>query len=243
MQHNISEKPVEVGDPAFSREEMLEHLDEFAEIYSRRPIDDNHGGMKAPQAFHAWYVAKKLQPVAIIESGIWYGQGTWFFEQACPDAKIICIDPDMSRLKYKSDKAHYVTHDFNMIDWSSIDLDRSNILCFFDDHQNALSRLPNLKKYGFKHVMFEDNYPVGQGDCVSLKTVLETKDDEEKIVRDHLEIYQEMPPPVSAETTRWGDAWSNYPTYDSLITNKTDKNKCYFDGAENYTWICYGRMK
>lgn len=242
MQPDISKESVTIGDPSFSREEMLDHLDEFAEVYSRRPIDDNQGGMKAPQAFHAWFVAKKLNPELIIESGIWYGQGTWFFEQACPDAKIICIDPDQSRLKYKSDKALYTLYDFNRIAWDEIDVDREKTLCFFDDHQNALSRLPVLKKYGFKHIMFEDNYPVGQGDCVSLKTILETGGQESDVVKEYLSHYMELPPPVKLDKTRWGDAWSNYPTPEPLITEDND-GSCYFDGAENYTWICYGKMK
>lgn len=242
MQPDISKTPVALGDPPFSIEDMKAHLDEFAEVYSRRPIEDNQGGMKAPQAFHAWYVAKKLNPKLIIESGIWYGQGTWFFEQACPEAQIICIDPDQSRLKYRSQKATYTNYDFNRIDWGLVPVNKEEVLCFFDDHQNALSRLPVLKQYGFKHTMFEDNYPVGQGDCVSLKTVLETNGEDAKIVRDHLEVYQECPPPVKLEKTRWGDKWSNYPTHDALIPDY-EESSCYYDGAENYTWICYGRMR
>ena len=41
--------------------------------------------------------------------------------------------------------------------------------CFFDDHQNAYKRLQQCKWFGFRHVVFEDNYPSGQGDSYSLK--------------------------------------------------------------------------
>ena len=44
-----------------------------------------------------------------------------------------------------------------------------NSLAFFDDHQNAYNRLKQCSWYGFKHTIFEDNYPVKQGDCYSLK--------------------------------------------------------------------------
>lgn len=242
MQSNLSKKPISIGEVPFTREDMKLHLSEFSEVYSKRPIQDNQGGMKAPQAFHAWYVAKKLKPPLIIESGVWYGQGTWFFEQACPAAKIICIEPDQARIMYRSDKALYVQHDFKNIEWNTLSVDRSKVLCFFDDHQDALSRLPILQKYGFQHVMFEDNYPVGQGDCVSLKTSLETGGDDEKMVRDFLSVYSELPPPVKLEKTRWGDFWDNYPTEPPLIEDE-ESEPCYQDGAENYTWICYGRLK
>jgi len=242
MQSNISKKPMSLGSPPFHRDDMFSHLQEFEEVYKKRPIEDNRGGMKAPQAFYAWYIAKKLQPELIIESGVWYGQGTWFFEQACPNANIICIDPDQSRLKYKSKKATYTSHDFKNINWDSVQSDKSKVLCFFDDHQNAVSRLPILKIYGFKHIMFEDNYPVGQGDCVSLKTALEVGGKDSKIVKEYIDVYQELPPPIKLDITRWGDSWDNYPTEDALISN-IDKTSCYFDGAENYTWICYARMK
>ena len=39
----------------------------------------------------------------------------------------------------------------------------------FDDHQNALERVKEGKEFGFKQFIFEDNYPVKQGDCYSLK--------------------------------------------------------------------------
>jgi hypothetical protein len=39
----------------------------------------------------------------------------------------------------------------------------------FDDHQNAYRRLQQCHWFGFKHIIFEDNYPVTQGDCYSLK--------------------------------------------------------------------------
>ena len=73
--------------------------------------------MKAPQMFAAWFMAKKLQPTAIIESGVWLGQGTWFFEQACPSAKIICIEPNDDRIQYRSKSAIYTQHDFRKIKW------------------------------------------------------------------------------------------------------------------------------
>ena len=77
-----------------TREKMLELIDEFHQLYQTRPIKDNNGGMKSGHMFPSWFVIKTLQPKYIIESGVWKGLGTWFFEKASPNSKIISIDPN-----------------------------------------------------------------------------------------------------------------------------------------------------
>lgn len=243
MHPTINKKPVTLGTPPCTIEELTDSLDEFAEIYSRRPIEDNLGGMKAPQMFAAWFMVKKLQPKWIIESGVWYGQGTWFFEQASPSTSLICIEPNLQRIKYQTRNAKYTTTDFSQVKWEHY-VQPQETLCFFDDHQNAVSRLEVAAPQGFKHLMFEDNYPVTQGDCVSLKTVLEEDKEGAVKVRDYLDCYYEFPPVVKGEKTRWGDDWTDefYPTHSALLTERTEEYKDYFDGYENYTWICYALL-
>jgi len=238
-----NKKPVTLGTPPCTIEELTDSLDEFAEIYSRRPIEDNLGGMKAPQMFAAWFMVKKLQPKWIIESGVWYGQGTWFFEQASPSSSLLCIEPNLPRIKYQTQNAKYTTTDFSRIKWEQY-VQPEETLCFFDDHQNAVSRVKVASPQRFKHLMFEDNYPVTQGDCVSLKTALEESKEDADVVKDYLESYYEFPPVVKGEKTRWGDDWTDelYPTHTPLLTEYTEEYKDYFDGYENYTWICYARI-
>jgi hypothetical protein len=144
---------------------MIDHLNEFEAIYAHRPIKDNQGGMKAPHMFAVWFMAKCLSPDLIVESGIWKGQSTWLLEQAC-QAKLVSIDINLGNRQYISDRAIYSDKDFVEQDWSEA-TDRS--LVFFDDHQNAYQRLQQCKWFGFKQIIFEDNYPITQGDCYSLK--------------------------------------------------------------------------
>ena len=145
-------KPYTIGEPLWTRDEFKSHLKEFAEIYKDRPIEDNKGGMKAAQLFYAWFAAKKLQPKVIIESGVWYGQGTWVFEQAVPGVELHCIDPvNYYEEGYKSDNAKYYTKDFRVLDWKGIDIE--NTLCFFDDHQDAMQRLMDCYMWGFKKII------------------------------------------------------------------------------------------
>jgi len=156
----------QIGNPPWTRDEILESIEEFSEIYSKRPIRDNSGGMKAPHMFAVWFMARSLSPDVIVESGIWKGQSTWLLEQACPKSTLIAIDLNLERREYISERVKYSDRDFCEQDWSII-TDRS--LVFFDDHQNAYRRLRQCKWFGFKHIIFEDNYPVSQGDCYSLK--------------------------------------------------------------------------
>ncbi len=157
----------ELGTVSWSADEMRAALSEFAELYPKRPIQDNSGGMKSPHMFLSWFVFRKLQPTTIIESGVYKGQGTWLFEQACPDAEFHCVDLNLDQLQYRSEKASYYNVDFAEIDWS--DLPKESTLLFFDDHQNAYQRLIHAKWFGFQHFLFEDNYPSQHGDCYSLK--------------------------------------------------------------------------
>ena len=139
----------------WNKDDMKLYLEEFYELYTKRPIKDNDGGMKSPHMFPAWYIIKKIQPKFIIESGVWKGLGTWFFEQASPNSKIISIDPYPHFRVYTSDKVTYLTNDFSTIDFSKI-LNIKETLVFFDDHQNALDRIKQCINFGFDKVIFED---------------------------------------------------------------------------------------
>lgn len=242
-----------IGDSPWTRKDFLDHLKEFSEVYEHRPIKNNDGGMKAAQLFYAWYIAKKLQPKVIIESGVWYGQGTWAFEQAAPNAVLHCIDPTpryRSPEGYESKKATYYTSDFLNLDWSRVD--KEGTLCFFDDHQNALQRLVRCCELGFKTVMFEDNYPLGQGDCYSIKKALNKSETRDVIpglkISDYLKhivgIYLEFPPIFSAEENRWGLPWDTYETPEPLLKEVKEKyQKIYLEELKNYTWINYVELK
>lgn len=158
---------VEIGTPPWSREDLVAALPEFLSLYPKRPIRDNEGGMKAPHMFATWFMARRLAPKAIIESGAWKGQSTWLLEQACPDAELVSIDIDLSRREYISPRATYHDVDFSEIDWSEFPVEST--LVFFDDHQNAYERLLQCRWFGIRDLLFEDNYPASRGDCYSLK--------------------------------------------------------------------------
>ena len=159
---------VQIGKVPWSREDMLGQLEEFASVYARRPIKEDWGGMHAPHMFLSWFALRALKPKAIVESGVWKGRGTWLFEQACPDARLYCIEPNLGRIQYRSKNATYFTQDFSTLDWSHLPKDET--VFFFDDHQNAYERVKTCHWFGFRqHILFDDNYPSLRGDCYSLK--------------------------------------------------------------------------
>ena len=244
----------------WKREDLINHIDEFDKLYENRPIKDNHGGMNSSHMLSCWFIIKKLKPKVLIESGVWKGLGTWFFEKARPITQIISIDPATHMRIYTSPAVTYQTEDFLQTDWSH--LPKGDTLVFFDDHQNCIPRLKKCLELGFKRVIVEDNYPPSQGDCYSPKKVLSNqdyvidsngqriflqKDDNDlAFFKEHVEIYQEMPPIFSSSVTRWGDIWNeeNYPTPLSLLPdNRKDRYETFYSEKLDYTWICYIELR
>lgn len=240
--------------------DQVKLIDEFFELYTNRPIKDNTGGMKSPHMFNAWYIIKKLKPKYIIESGVWKGQGTWFFENASPDSHIISIDPYPQFRQYTSSKAQYITDDFTNIDWNK-SIDTRNTVIFFDDHQSCIPRIRHASENKFKYIIFEDNYPYNHGDCYSVKKILSKKsyvidkdnnktwynsnNDDYKYIVDVFDVYQEMPPIFKDVFTRWGEKWNEeYDTPDPLLDlDKANQYQVFYEERLDYTWICYIELK
>ena len=225
-------------------------------LYAKRPIIDNRGGMNSAHLFWLYYVLKKMNPKYIVESGVFKGQGTWFMRNICPHAKIFSIDPNLKIIEYKDNDNDtvYFDADFTKIDWNQY-LVPEETLCFFDDHQDAYARLQQMKWMGFKYAMFEDNYPVSQGDCYSLKKVFakcgfvdmgETKIEpnivDMQYVIKNIKTYTTFPPLFRNKQTRWGDEWDdvNYPTPSAIFEDDdSEKYQILKEEAFGYTWMCF----
>ena len=243
----------------WGRKDLLDAIEEFSELYESRPIKDNNGGMKSAHMFPAWFIVQQMKPKYLIESGVWKGLGTWFFEKASPKTKIISIDPQPRFRVYTSPNSTYQTEDFLKTDWSH--LPKDDTLIFFDDHQNFFERLKHAYSIGFKKIITEDNYPYQQGDCYTPKKILSNRnyvidnagsrtwydknDDDLTYFEDNISVYQEMPPLFKGETTRWGDDWGDeYPTPEQLLTKNDEiKYPVFYEEKKDYTWICYIEMK
>ena len=116
---------------------LQDDIAEFLELYERRPIRHNEGGVQEVGAFTLWYFLKRIEPELVIESGVWKGQTTWLIEQTLPDSRLICFDPNRRMRVYQSDAAEYPHGDFAGYRRPPLDSDRA--LVFFDDHRTRSS--------------------------------------------------------------------------------------------------------
>jgi hypothetical protein len=161
-----------------ARELFLQHMDEFLEVYGNRPDKVNMCGIRINHAYAVFLTVKHLKPSVIIESGVNAGQSTYFMRHAAPpETKIIAIDPlekpicgqekrwmdEMNAVYYTGDNFK----DLSEIDWAGMierkEVDPSSTLVFLDDHLNVFLRFPTLMKFGFRHVLLEDNYKAREG--------------------------------------------------------------------------------
>lgn len=245
-------------------ENYSSYIEEFLDLYKNKPIEDNTGGMKSPHLFNMYCLLKELNPNLIIESGVWKGQGTWLFEQACPDSTIISFDVYYGNQVYKSDKVQYLQMDISTFDWNNFfetmeQFTPENTLLFLDDHTDFIKRIKFLETVPFKKIVFEDNYPPNQGDCISPKKLIESdrcvidrdgdrnwvdisKEDKELFERS-ISYYQELPPIYKPDKTRWGDDWGDsYKTPSPHLEFDSFDSDILKEEMYDYTWICYMEM-
>ena len=165
-----------IGDPVWKKIDLYQELHTFKKIYELRPGGWNVGGGGFFHYFALWCIIKALNPEIIIESGCHNGIGTWFLRQAAPNTKMIIISPNSPALYRDSmpDTEYFTStkfRDFNKLPWHEMIPDKSKTLVFFDDHQAAVRRVQESRKFAFKYIVFDDNYVPGHGDNLSLKMV------------------------------------------------------------------------
>ena len=139
-----------------------ELVDEFIEVYSRRPYRHNKWGCKFMNSFFLYCYARTIKPTLIIELGTYQGQTTWLLEQACR-ARIYSFDITHWKLKKKTKKAYYIKSDWNDF-WKHTELKGMNPMIYIDDHINQMQRLSEATERGFKHIFFDDNIPLDKID-------------------------------------------------------------------------------
>lgn len=151
----FSERLSDIANDDFDFKFQVEN---FLSLYSNRPLRDNIGGSGFHNAFWLFLFARALNPVFIIESGVWRGHMSWLFEQACPDAAILGFDINLGNLEYKKGKVIFHQQDWSEYQLGNIDSEKS--LVFFDCHVNHAKRILEAYDRGFRHLLFDDNPPI-----------------------------------------------------------------------------------
>lgn len=237
-------KLVQIGSVPWTKQDMINSIDQFLEIYNKRPIKNNHGGMGSVQAFLFYFLLKQVRPKYVIESGIWKGFSTWLIQETLPNAEIHSIDPVLERIEYFSDKENTFYHrqDFTTTDWGVL-VEPEETLLFLDDHQNPITRIKHCLEMGIKKIITEDNYCSGQGDCDSFKKIFDRNDETTRFIRDITKIYYEMNPVATLEKNRWNEPWNIHACQEPLFDYEDIKDRFSKDDVLQYTFLAYCELK
>lgn len=175
----------------WSREFLRAQLHDFVELYKKRPIQKNLNGMNVNHQFALFFLVKTIQPRAIIELGVYRGQGTWLLREAAgPNTPIFSLDPVIpGSLAYQDTKGmttYYVGKtnnrsaglnqfiDFSKLTWDTLipnASDRRETLVVLDDHNDVIIRVRQAAKFGFRYFFADDNLDHGSGDTYSFHKV------------------------------------------------------------------------
>ena len=143
---------------AESTQALPEAVEGYFSCYRASPLSDNTGGSQFNDGLLLFVLARLLAPRRIIESGTHRGFSSWLLRHACPDAELHSFDIDHSQLALRAEGASY-----HLCDWTEHDLTsgaEDNTLIFFDDHISQARRIREAAARGFRHLLFDDNYPV-----------------------------------------------------------------------------------
>lgn len=157
----------QIGTPPWSKKDMQDHFIWWLSACPQTVESSvrNNGGMRL---FHAWFITfiiHWLKPDTVIESGAHKGLGTKVIRSALgPDGKIIVVTPNLPSSYVDNPRtSKYFTNatfkDFNQISWDEEIPNKSKTLVFFDDHQAGERRVREARKFGFHHIVFDDNAP------------------------------------------------------------------------------------
>lgn len=159
---------------------LRQKFKEFSVLYKSyiHTFGEDHSGMCCVDLFAFWYVLDIIKPKAIFEYGTYHGGTTWLIRQTLQTSKIIILNPFNPMNMIKDENTMYFTEDkfenFERFDISQTGLskdDISNSLAFFEFHTNAIELIKDAYIKGFKHVMFNNNYPEGCGSHLTLQQV------------------------------------------------------------------------
>ncbi|GEP05247.1 hypothetical protein [Methylobacterium oxalidis] len=130
-------------------------VDRFWALIPEAPVRQRRGGSGFNGALQLYVAMRALAPRHVIESGVFRGLTTWVIRQACPDAAILCFDPDLSGLQYRDAAARYASGDWSAADLR--DIDPAATVAFFDDHVSQGRRVIEARERGITRLLFDDD--------------------------------------------------------------------------------------
>lgn len=143
---------------AVSATEITETVAEFRKVFLRSPITRNFYGANFSSGLNLFCLARHLMPTKIVESGVYKGQSSYFLASACPRASVFAFDLSLAEVTHRTPGVIFYAND-----WMKTEIrcqPNNRDLCFFDDHQNQALRIIQAHERGFRHILFDDSWPI-----------------------------------------------------------------------------------
>jgi hypothetical protein len=122
------------------------------------PFRERQGGSRFNNMLWLHLIAKAYEPEFIVDSGTYQGASAWALSLACPQARTLSFDIDLSPLRLKAPNVDYIQSDWSVYPFPNSAPDR--VLCYFDDHVDQVKRLLQATERGCQLAIFDDDYPV-----------------------------------------------------------------------------------
>lgn len=130
----------------------------FYAAYLASPYRDQTGGSRYNNLLFLQLMARTAAPSLVIDSGTYTGASAWALKLACPEARVLSFDIDLSRLRLRTPGVEYIEADWTAHDWSAGS--SADALLYFDDHVDQARRLLEAAERGFRLAIFDDDFPL-----------------------------------------------------------------------------------
>ena len=213
---------------------LPEQIKQFLEIYKETPIkgEKQKVVISPVNLFAMWILLKNLKPDFIVQSGVSRGQTTWMIEQTLAQSELICLSSN-ENLFYKSSQATYIDEDFLLCSVSNNYEEKG--LLILDDHKSVFERIIIARAKGFRHVITNDNYPLGQGDYQSFSRSMVKGGRTVKFLQEAIEYSFTFPPIYRSEEI------DEAP--DPIFKVKNEEFDLFWQQRNRYRWLTYLRLK
>jgi len=145
------------GDEKDADQIVRDFFDEFMPSHVALNLPPQ-GSTSVGGLLSVYFVARKLLPSVIIESGVFVGASLHALRCAAPNAKISAFDVNLGPLKYRDETITYTESDCS----ESESFDGAGGLGFFDDHINNAIRVLQARNMGLKYLLFDDSPRMGE---------------------------------------------------------------------------------
>lgn len=157
LAENFTNKILSPTNLLIDKENLIELFEEYDEIFRKFKYKNILGGLGYNNGLFLFICIKASKPKLVVESGVYKGFTTYIIENAINNnTNLICFEPNLDKIKYKSKKAKYFKEDITK---TNFDYEKETLV-FFDDHIPHLNRLKYAMEKKIKYLIFDDDVSI-----------------------------------------------------------------------------------